>query len=217
MTAADKDGGTDKSSFWSGAAFWQAAMIAAPIAAAVLTMFVAQLLGAYDDFGWIDQPVHFIQGIGGLGPLFFPAAAFLVARSRWNAARARASRSWPTVPGTVTASRVTSLPSGLIWPFTLYRLRLTYRYTVDGFEYEGGRVQFGPKTIPSQDLIDAFAAKYPAGASVAVHYDPNDPQTCTIETSDDMVWEDKARIWNLALFPFVLSGLAVVGNALHGA
>jgi hypothetical protein len=192
-------------------AFWQSVMTVSPVIGFVLPLAAVWLLGGYDDFRWDSQPVTFVQGLGILGPMMYPFAAFYYARSRWNQARARASMAWPTVPGVVETSKVEERwsKSG-----TFYKLALSYRYDVDGNSYEGDTVEFGPARVTAQELIEGLAQKYPAGQKVTVHYDPDDPATAVLETSDEMARQNQWQIWLFATFPIALSLLAAFLNSL---
>jgi hypothetical protein len=187
-------------------------MAVAPAAALLLTLTAIWLLGGYEDFQWVDQPVTFIQGLGVGGSLFFPLSAFCYAQRRWNLARARASRRWPTVRGLVQADTVERRENSF---GVFYKLALSYRYEVDGISYQGDRVQFGPARVTAGELIESLATRYPPGAEVDVHYDPNDPSTAVIETSDEMARQNRWRIWFPIAAPFLLSGIAAIRNAMQ--
>jgi uncharacterized membrane protein YqaE (UPF0057 family) len=190
---------------------WQLAMLAAPVAAFVLPPLAIWLLGGFDDFQWIDQPVTFLQSFGTLGAMCFPFGTFLYVRRKWNQTRARLSRTWPTVPGKVQSSKIERRITGL--PAVLWRLALSYDYSVSGMGYQGDAVQFGPKYISSRELIDAFAIRYPAGADVTVRYDPDDPATSVLETCDEMAQQNSWQIWILFLAPVVISIVAAIKNS----
>jgi hypothetical protein len=192
-------------------AFWEWVMTVSPAIAFVLPLAAVWLAGGYVDFQWVDQPVTFVQAFGILGPMMYPFAAFYYARGRWNQARARASEAWPTVPGVIETSKVEQrlTRSGIF-----YKLALRYRYEVDGNGYQGDTAEFGPPRVTAQELIEGLAQKYPAGAKVTVHYDPDDPATCVLETSDEMARQNQWQIWLLALTPIGLSILAAILNSL---
>ena len=186
-------------------------MVVAPAGAMLLPLAVIWLIGGYEDLQWVDQPITFMQGLGILCPMFFPFGAFFWAQSRWNMARARASRRWPTVPGVVQADEVEQRQNSLV---VFYKLALRYRYEVDGISYEGDRVQFGPVRVTAKELIEALAKRYPPGAQVNVYYDPNDPSTAVLETSDEMAQQNRWRLWFFFTGPFFLSGVAAIRNAM---
>jgi hypothetical protein len=191
--------------------FWAGVMAAGPVVAGVGMLAIGGLLGAFADFQLVDKPVNFIQGLTILGTMCFPFAVFFEARRRWNAAQARASLAWPTVPGKVERSG--SQRTYGIYGTAFCRLTLSYRYEVDGREYEGDMAQFGPPRVTNRDLIEGLVAKYPAGAAVTVHYNPDAPEIAVLETSDEMAWQNAWQVWFLFGVPIVFSLIAAVVNA----
>lgn len=109
-------------------------------------------------------------GLGSLG-----AGLWLIWRTR---ALGMASTTWPTTPGTVKASEVTSHRTQGGYQ---YAAKITYDYTVGGKAYTGDRVRFGAHA-GARAKAEQDVAKYPAGAAVPVHYAPHQPQTSTLET-----------------------------------
>ena len=190
---------------------WQLAMLAGPAAAFVLPLLVTGLLGGFDDFQLVNQPVTFLQALGTLGAMLFPFGTYLYIRRKWNQARVRLSQSWPTVPGKVQSSEIERRVTGL--PAVLWKLALSYGYEVSGNWYQGDAVQFGPKYVSSKELIFAHAEKYPAGTAVTVHYDPDDPATSVLEISDEMAQQNSWQIWLCFLSPVVISIIAAIKNA----
>ena len=192
------------------AAVWEWVMTAAPVVAGALTLGVGWLGGAFVDFQWADRPVTFLQAFTILGAMMFPAAAFLAARRRWYEARARTSVGWPTVPGVVEQSKVekNSAAAG-----TLYRLALRYRYQVDGAAQFGNRAMFGPVRVSNQDLIESLADRFSVGAQVTVHYDPGDPATAVLDTSDELARQNQWQVWLFLALPIALSILVAIVNA----
>jgi hypothetical protein len=190
--------------------FWAWAMAAGPVLAGVAMLATGWLLGAFVNFQWVDQPVNFVQGLTILGTICFPFAAFFAARRRWFEAQARASVAWPSVPGKVEQSRIETRQSAT---GTLYRLALIYRYEVEGQEYEGDTVQFGPRRVTDQDFIKGLAAKYPSGAPATVHYHPDAPGDAVLETSDEMAGKNAWQVWALLGVPILISIIAAVVNA----
>ena len=81
------------------------------------------------------------------------------------------SSSWPSVSGTVLSSQVVSKPSGR---GVAYSPAIRYRYSVGGADHEGTRVWVIGDGI-SQGSVEAIVAKFPAGSTVPVFYDPSTP------------------------------------------
>jgi hypothetical protein len=193
---------------------WENAMLVAPVLAGALPLVVTWLLGGFADFVWIDRPVNFLQSFGILGAMFFPIGGFFFARCGWNEAQANVSRGWPTVSGKVISSTIKQRASGMIWPFTLYRHDLSYFFKVGERSFEGNAAQFGPKWLPSGDLVDRLVEKYPAGAAVTVHYNPDDPEFCVLDTAADLAWQDMQRIVSFIVTPVAISAAVAWYNAI---
>jgi hypothetical protein len=128
-----------------------------------------------------------------------------------QAIQANRSSSWPTVEGTVTESKVvqrtgrrgrkTDIPS------------ITYRYSVGGVEHLGTRLFFGSRypeswTTGAKWTTDtkAYIGRYPLGASLQVHYDPDDAATSVVE----------AGLKSAIVLPVVLSILFIAAGVVVG-
>ena len=125
----------------------------------------------------ISLVMTLIFGGVGLGLLLFGRSA---------RRKALASQSWPTVAGTVTESevKVTEHTSGdgtNEHAITHYKPVVKYQYSVEGMEYAGSRIAFGAMNS-AQSAANAVVARYPAGASLTVRYDPEKPAEAVLET-----------------------------------
>lgn len=106
----------------------------------------------------------------------------LVRARKWPASRSQAAR-WPHTLGTVQSSTVQvsfSAKSRLECP------RVLYAYQVEGQAFQGHRVRASDKygrTMPREAGCTASAtvARYPAGTSVTVYYDPLNPANSALE------------------------------------
>jgi hypothetical protein len=187
--------------------FWGAMMAAGPAVAAILPPLAVWLLGGFEDFEWVDQQVTPAQSFGILGAMCFPAAAFFFAQGMFDQALARVSRTWPTAPGVVGSSekRERSTRRG-----TVYNLAVSYSYTVGGLAYDGDTVEFGPKWVPDEGLIDRLARKYPARTAVTVHFDPAAPDRAVLETAEDMAFQGMSKVWILLGAPLAFTLLMAV-------
>lgn len=102
---------------------------------------------------------------------------------------------WPTAPAVITQSRVDSrydreeagLHNGTIVIggsrddgrthkvlVTKFRPDITYRYEVKGRSYAGAQTNIR-KVSRERDTVERVLARYPVGATVTVHYNPDDP------------------------------------------
>ena len=112
------------------------------------------------------------------------------------------------MPGQVQSSEMERRITGL--PAVLWKLALSYSYRVSENSYRGDTVQFGARYVSSKELIQAQAKKYPPGAAITVHYDPDDPATSVIETSDEMARQNSWQIWLYFLSPIVISMVVAI-------
>lgn len=111
--------------------------------------------------------------------LFAAGAAAVFLRSVWDLLGALESRSWPSAPGTVTLSRLDEQRDG---EETLYRAKISYRFTVDGRELIGNRAYFGDSAQTTWSLFSRnLVARYLPGATVTVYYDPAAPDEAVLE------------------------------------
>ena len=99
------------------------------------------------------------------------------------------SAEWPTTRGVITRSQRDNIhgagtPDGP---------RIEYRFSVDGTEYQSRRWGFPLIDAGPGSNIKGILARYPRGAKVRVHYDPEYPQHALLDTDLQGPW-----IWLLA-------------------
>src|SRR5687767_1078844 len=92
----------------------------------------------------------------------------------WTAANfvdALASRRWPQARGTIIASKLhrsRDAEGG-----HTYRPDVSYRYAVKGREFVASRTRFGDRLeLGWAGLADRVVRRYPVGAAILVHYNP---------------------------------------------
>jgi hypothetical protein len=92
----------------------------------------------------------------------------------------RAAR-WPSTTGTVTASKVGSRKETDMDGKSSYvnEPQVTYEYEVNGVSYQASRISLAER-IAGAD-VQATLSRYPAGKSVPVYYDPDDPEQAVLE------------------------------------
>ena len=89
-----------------------------------------------------------------------------------------ASRSWPTAPGVVRASRIRVGESrGSSRPTR--SVHIEYAYAVGGEERVASRAGFGEPL--TDEGMRAMVTRYPEGARVSVAYDPADERRAVLE------------------------------------
>jgi Protein of unknown function (DUF3592) len=184
------------------ARFWNTASFTAPIAVLAAALLGVSLAGGYDHFQWVGRTVTPLEAFGVLGPMLLPVAAYFFARQKYQQAMAEVSRSWPVVRGTVQTSEVLDRQtrSG-----RLYRLALTYAYEIAGVRYTSDGLAFAPDYWGDVAEVRKLALKYPAGTSVDVHYDPQDPSFAVLETTAEYAGQRTAAIWVLVIVPLIAS------------
>ncbi|MEW5722067.1 MAG: DUF3592 domain-containing protein [Thermodesulfobacteriota bacterium] len=106
--------------------------------------------------------------------IFVLAGAGLFALGLWLGLEGWRSRGWPATPGRIVRSEAARM--GRTWTVNLH-----YTYEVGGWEYSGGRLFLGPEAGMSQSRALEYVRRYPAGAAVEVHYDPEAPQFSVLE------------------------------------
>jgi hypothetical protein len=108
---------------------------------------------------------------------------YLIYSGLKNLRLSAASETWPITGGTVLASDVvTRVSSGKGGRTTYYTPQIRYTYKLGGIEHESDVIRFGDLERKRRALADELVAKYPAGSTVAVRYDPQSPERATLET-----------------------------------
>ena len=149
-------------------------------------------------------------------PLWFLCLALLIwdavqlAKSTSAADEGKASLDWPTAPGTVIKSGVGTIARGRR---TDYVPAVDYTYTVGTAAHTGHRVHFTAFDRRAYDDAAAIAARYPVGATVVVHYDPQQPDESVLEPGAPTVnWQRK--VVGVALVALSLAAIAIVIEVL---
>lgn len=112
--------------------------------------------------------------------VFFLVGATIAGFGVRTVLQARESGSWPSVPGIIRTSTVTTQRGSK--GGVSYKPVVTYSYSVDGAEYTGDLIAYGLKgSSASRSFAQYYDNKYPEGSSVPVAYDPASPQTSVLE------------------------------------
>lgn len=135
--------------------------------------------------GAIDRGVkpYFVLG-GGLAALVFLGIGFfLLSKAMHYRRMAAAAVQWPVVEGVVVAAEVIKRTSKSEDEFDSYIPRVGYAYTVNGIGYEGDVVRIGLEDLGyiKEKQAHDHLARYPAGATIAVRYDPQKPEIAVLE------------------------------------
>jgi hypothetical protein len=136
-----------------------------------------------------------ILWVGGFGWAHFRAVG-----------KAKAAETWPTATGRVISSEVveeesTDREGGTT---TWYNPVVAYAYSAGGRELTGRRLRFGNYRSASRKKAEAAIARYPAGATPAVRYNPEDPAECVLETR-----KPSPLYLIMALFGFLFIAFAI--------
>ena len=89
----------------------------------------------------------------------------------------QASEAWPTVAGTVMDSRLVALGE----KNRSVGVEVSYRYAVDGRDFDGTRIRFADITTGGRSDPATVQKRYPAGAEIRVHVDPQDATNAVLE------------------------------------
>jgi uncharacterized protein DUF3592 len=105
-----------------------------------------------------------------------------------------ASRGWDAVSGEIIESRFRLSK----WRHVGWEVEIRYRYTVEGFTYEGDQLSFWKRSsFSSQRAAERVVTMYPKGNLVTVFVSPSDRSRSVI---------DPGVSWRVAM-PLVFGGL----------
>ncbi|WID97690.1 DUF3592 domain-containing protein [Bosea vestrisii] len=127
-----------------------------------------------------DVPVMLFAGLFGLAALLF-----FVAHRRYLS-RANA---WPVTQGEIVSSVIEqrrSTENGRT--STTYLPVIEFGYTVGGNRLHSRQVKLGLEVAGSESFAQKIVDRYPAGAKVDVHYDPQDPSNAALENPTETNW-----------------------------
>lgn len=128
--------------------------------------------------------------MGALGP-FIAIGGIALVVGAWilharTGAKASQSSRWPTAAGLMTANAVVHKVETDADGDSddVYYVEPVYEYEVEGKTLTGKRIAFGGRTrFDNPQKAEAVVARYPAGASVMVHYNPRKPSECVLEST----------------------------------
>jgi len=97
---------------------------------------------------------------------------------------ARASKSWPSVSGKITSSKVMKVLESTDKKgkkHYTYPAQIKYNYTVEGQNHVGSRISFGDYSSNTPGHAEGIVKNYPAEKNVRVYYDPDFPVQAVLE------------------------------------
>ncbi len=121
------------------------------------------------------------QIAAGVCTLMFAGFLFNMFRMR---SQMRAAANWDGVEGVITVSRVDQPPSHVSDDLNDATPIIHYRYRVGGQDIEGDQISVGGTPLTTRVLALRTVARYPVGARVDVHVDPNDPKNALLEPNN---------------------------------
>ena len=95
-------------------------------------------------------------------------------------AKSKKVKSWPTIKGVIEESRPEADYNDLL-------PHIAFSYQVDNIQHRT-IFMFPEGTHPSQQLSQAYLDKYPVGNEVLVYYNPDHPETATLEPETKGDW-----------------------------
>jgi hypothetical protein len=100
----------------------------------------------------------------------------------WAAWTEGAARAWPTTTGQVVETSVARLSGRNI----AYAPVVRYRFEVNGTIYRNSKILLTDHpNFDAASEAEAYAADYPIGSEVSVHYDPANPQRAALFVTSD--------------------------------
>jgi hypothetical protein len=124
------------------------------------------------------QQLFWTQIAAGLCLLISGGLLFNLIRMR---GQMKAAESWNRVEGVIVASEVRQPPSHVSDDLNDASPIIRYRYRAAGQDLEGDRIKIGGEPLTTRVLAGRLVARYPVGARVDVHVDPNDPKNALLE------------------------------------
>ena len=144
----------------------------------------------------------------------FAAGVVLMAWGGYEIKGSRESGSWPSVQGTISSSSVSKRTSrgSDHRTRTTYYPKVGFQYQVDGRRYTSSRIAFGTgESGGSAKWARKVVNTYPVGKTVAVYYNPQDPQYGVLESG--FTW--RSLIVLLAGIAFFAAGVLCVKAKLN--
>jgi hypothetical protein len=156
---------------------WAVAIVVGSIAVVVLTFMVLggsnNSLREYLPFG--DSDYFFI------GLIFAPMAVMLAVAVLVKVLEVRRASTWSTAMGRIVRSETEARHHRFAGEATTVKTEplVEFEFSVGGRTWRGNRISIGEDSGGAN--TEATLKRYPIGAVVNVHYDPNNPKNCVLE------------------------------------
>ncbi len=146
--------------------------------------------------------------LGIAGVILLAVAVLLLGIGLYSRQKVKASQAWPSTPGRVIGSGV-EVSSGNEGGY-VYRAVVTYSYQAGGREFHNNRRVFGDTVSSSNHgAAERAAARFVAGSTVPVYYNPANPQDAVLERSSGIA----GLMFGLGAL-FVVLGCGLAGCAV---
>jgi Protein of unknown function (DUF3592) len=150
------------------------------------------------------------QIAAGVCLLIFAAMLFNLFRTR---SQMQAAGEWDKVEGVITVSMVDQPAAHVSDDLNDATPIIRYRYRTGGQDFEGDRIAVGGQPMMTRVLAGKLIARYPVGARVDVHVDPNDPKNALLEPAQQ--GNLAARLAFTIVFGLIAAVLAAHSIAGH--
>ena len=150
------------------------------------------------------------QIAAGVCLLIFAGMLFNLFRTR---SQMQAAGEWDKVEGVITVSMVDQPAAHVSDDLNDATPIIRYRYRTGGQDFEGDRIAVGGQPIMTRVLAGKLIARYPVGARVDVHVDPNDPKNALLEPAQQ--GNLAARLAFTIVFGLIAAVLAAHSIAGH--
>ena len=128
----------------------------------------------------------------------------------------RAARNWDKAEGIITVSKVDQPAVHASDDLDDATPIVRYRYRAGGQELEGDRIMFGGQPVTTRVLAGGLVARYPVGARVDVHIDPNDPKNALLEPAQQANLAALVALTIVAgLIAAILAAHSIAGHVLY--
>jgi hypothetical protein len=146
-----------------------------------------------------------------VGTIAFPLGAMTLIGGLDDVVHAVRSTGWPTATGKVLSSEV----EHRFGKGPHFTARVRYEYQADGQRLEGSEIHFAQRRFRFESGAEQVISRYPVGSTVTVHYDPDEPETAVLETSQGDAY--LSVLWGLGflLVPFLMY-FQFFRDVLHG-
>ncbi len=144
------------------------------------------------------------QIAAGVCLLIFGGMLFNVLRMR---SQMQAAKSWDKVEGVITVSTVDQPPAHVSDDLNDATPVIRFGYRAGGQDLEGDQIAFGGQAMTTRVLAGKLVARYPVGAHVDVHIDPNDPGSALLEPGQ------QANLTTLIALTIVFGSIAAILTA----